>query len=69
MYNDHIANEVTMDFSEFKYLWPPRPEAKIPQAMLGHFERLGWVAQTKKKWDVHRDLRARYRGYLQDSAQ
>lgn len=31
-----------------QYLWPPRPEGKIPPAMMGFYERRGWHAQVKK---------------------
>lgn len=30
------------------YLFPPRPEKKVPQGMLSFYERLGWWAQKKK---------------------
>lgn len=39
---------MTRPYLEYKYLWPPRPEKKIPTSGLGFYEREGWVAQTKK---------------------
>jgi len=37
-----------MDYTEFKYLWPPRPETKVARPMLGFYQNLGWYAQKKK---------------------
>lgn len=37
-----------MDYNEYKYLFPPRPETKIPQSSIAFYERRGWVAQVKK---------------------
>ena len=37
-----------MKYSDYAYLWPPRPEVKVPQALLSHYERQGWQAQVKK---------------------
>lgn len=37
-----------MEYTSFKYLYPPRPEAAIPPDMLGWYEKRGWVAQYKK---------------------
>lgn len=37
-----------MDYSEFKYLWPPRPEKAIPSNLLGFHKKRGYVAQFKK---------------------
>lgn len=37
-----------MEYTEFQYLWPPRPETKIPSGMLGFYEKRKWVAQVKK---------------------
>lgn len=35
-------------YDEYRYLWPPRPEGKIPLDMIAFYERRGWVAQVKK---------------------
>lgn len=37
-----------MQYQDYEYLWPPRPEKAIPRAMLPIIERKGWVAQAKK---------------------
>ena len=37
-----------MDYTEYSYLYPPRPDAKVPQGMLGFYEKRGWIAQVKK---------------------
>lgn len=37
-----------MDYTDYQYLWPPRPETKIPQGMLGFYQKKGYVAQVKK---------------------
>ena len=37
-----------MRYNEFKYLWPPRPDAKIPQSAIKMFERKKYAAQVKK---------------------
>ena len=37
-----------MDYSEYMYLYPPRPEEALPRAMLSNFEKRGWYAQVKK---------------------
>ena len=37
-----------MDYKEFSYLFPPRPEHKVARGLLSHYERLGWHAQVKK---------------------
>jgi len=36
-----------MEYSSFRYLWPPRPEKAIPREMLGFYANRGWVAQCK----------------------
>ena len=36
------------DYNDYTYLWPPRPEAKVPRDMLTMYERRGWWAQKKK---------------------
>lgn len=37
-----------MEYNEFSYLFPPRPEHKVARGLLSHYERLGWHAQVKK---------------------
>lgn len=37
-----------MEYNSFSYLYPPRPDEKVPQGALGGFERRGWQAQIKK---------------------
>lgn len=37
-----------MDYLEYSYLFPPRPETKVPRDLLGHYQDLGWQAQVKK---------------------
>lgn len=37
-----------MNYDSYSYLYPPRPEAKIPSQMLGFYEKRGWEAQIKK---------------------
>jgi hypothetical protein len=34
-------------YTEYQYLWPPRPEKAFPPAQIGYYERLGHVAQIK----------------------
>lgn len=36
-----------MRFTDWQYLWPPRPERAIPKSLLSFYERQGWVAQVK----------------------
>lgn len=36
-----------MNYLEFKYIYPPRPETKSPASALGTFERMGFIAQAK----------------------
>jgi len=36
-----------MRFEEYRYLYPPRPEQRVPPAMLSHYEERGWLAQCK----------------------
>lgn len=36
------------DYLDYKYLWPPRPDAKIPKESLQMFEKMGYGAQVKK---------------------
>jgi hypothetical protein len=35
-------------YTDYKYLWPPRPETKIPTSALSFYENRGWWAQVKK---------------------
>lgn len=35
-------------YTEYRYLFPPRPETKIARPMLGFYERRGYAAQKKK---------------------
>lgn len=37
-----------MDYSEYQYLFPPRPDNKIPSNLLGFYEKRNWFAQVKK---------------------
>lgn len=37
-----------MIYESYRYLWPPRPEAKIPPSVIGGYLNRGWVAQIKK---------------------
>ena len=37
-----------MDYTDFTYLWPPRPETKIARQNLGFYEHRGYWAQKKK---------------------
>ncbi len=37
-----------MDYTDYSYLYPPRPDTKIPQGMLGFYQKRGYVAQVKK---------------------
>jgi hypothetical protein len=37
-----------VDYTDFSYLWPPRPENKVPKAVLADYEKNGWIAQRKK---------------------
>jgi hypothetical protein len=37
-----------MDYTAYQYLWPPRPETKIPQGLLGFYEVKKYIAQVKK---------------------
>ncbi|MGI9571376.1 MAG: hypothetical protein ACR2PH_16915 [Desulfobulbia bacterium] len=36
------------DYTKYDYLYPPRPEKKIPASVLGFYEKRGWHAQVKK---------------------
>lgn len=35
-------------YTKYQYLWPPRPELKIPTTALGFYENRGWWSQVKK---------------------
>jgi hypothetical protein len=37
-----------MKYDKYQYLYPPRPETKIPRGALGFYEGRGWWAQKKK---------------------
>lgn len=37
-----------MDYKEYSYLYPPRPEKKIPSDLLKFYETSGWWGQVKK---------------------
>ena len=37
-----------MKYTDFNFLFPPRPDTAIMSAMLSYFEKRGWVAQFKK---------------------
>ena len=37
-----------MNYTEYAYLWPPRPERAINKPMLGFYQNRGFVAQKKK---------------------
>lgn len=37
-----------MNYLNYQYLFPPRPESKIAKTMLGFYQKRGYVAQKKK---------------------
>jgi hypothetical protein len=37
-----------MDYTDYSYLWPPRPEKAIPADLLNFYENRGFWAQVKK---------------------
>lgn len=37
-----------MEYTDYSYLWPPRPDNAIPDNMLHFYEKRGWVGQMKK---------------------
>lgn len=37
-----------IEYNDFNYLWPPRPEQAVPSTLLHHYERSGWSASFKK---------------------
>jgi len=36
-----------MEYASYMYLWPPRPEVKIPASMTNFYDKRGWVSQAK----------------------
>lgn len=36
-----------MNYEKYSYVWPPRPEVKIPSAMTNFYDKRGWLAQAK----------------------
>lgn len=36
-----------MNYTKYSYLYPPRPEAKIPVGLTGFYEKRGWWSQAK----------------------
>lgn len=36
-----------MKYDQYSYLYPPRPETKIPPAMTNFYDSRGWIAQAK----------------------
>ncbi len=36
-----------MNYDRYQYLWPPRPESKIPVSMTGFYDKRGWASQAK----------------------
>ena len=36
-----------MDYTKYSYLYPPRPEAKIPAGMIKFYDKRGWWSQAK----------------------
>jgi hypothetical protein len=43
-----IDTSACLDYTEYSYLYPPRPETKVTQDQLAFYQRRGWVAQVKK---------------------
>jgi hypothetical protein len=37
-----------MKYTEYEYLWPPRPEKKVPPTTFGFYQKRGYWAQVKK---------------------
>lgn len=37
-----------MDYTDYSYLWPPRPEKPVPHGLITFYENRGWWAQVKK---------------------
>ena len=37
-----------MIYQEYQYLYPPRPERKVPPSTIGFYEKRGYLAQVKK---------------------
>jgi len=38
----------SLEYRDYAYLWPPRPETKSPPGMIPFYQRMGWQAQVKK---------------------
>lgn len=55
-----------MRFDNYSYLYPPRPEKAVPRAMLSTYERMGYIAQAKKK--MGRAMSSRSRPIVNSSA-
>lgn len=36
-----------MNYNSYAYLWPPRPETKIPVSMTNFYDKRGWHGQAK----------------------
>lgn len=36
-----------MEYTNYQYIWPPRPETKIPASMTSFYDRRGWQSQAK----------------------
>ena len=36
-----------MTYDRYMYVWPPRPEVKIPVSMTNFYDKRGWMAQAK----------------------
>jgi len=36
-----------VSYDRYQYLWPPRPESKIPPTMIGFYDKRNWYAQAK----------------------
>lgn len=37
-----------MKYTEYEYLWPPRPERKVPPTTHAFYQKRGYWAQVKK---------------------
>lgn len=42
------ATVEVMKYNDYAYLWPPRPELRVPRELFQHYEKNQWWAQTKK---------------------
>lgn len=36
-----------MTYDKYMYVWPPRPEVKIPVSMTNFYDKRGWMSQAK----------------------